>query len=250
MIRPAFSWLRLPLPALAFGVLSIVAMSVGASEFSVSPIGIELKPGALNETISVTNHASARLRVGMRLMEWTQDAQGADVYKDTGDLVYFPRQMEIAPEAKRLVRVGAKSVAGESERAYRLFIEEQPEAATGPERSQVSFYLRFSVPVFIPPAVRRPQVEVGEPQLAQGKVSLTVRNRGNQHVRIVRMLVQDEAGEAREATGWYQLPGIDRTYSVEIPQATCRTAKTLRITVEGEGLKAVRDLHVDPARCL
>lgn len=39
------------------------------------------------------------------------------------DLVYFPRQLELEPDTRKLVRVGAKAPAGTTERAYRMFIE-------------------------------------------------------------------------------------------------------------------------------
>src|SRR6476659_5172160 len=65
-----------------------------AGEFAVSPIRAELKPNALTETLTVTNYADVPLRVSAKLMEWTQDAGGADVYKDSSDLVYFPRQLD------------------------------------------------------------------------------------------------------------------------------------------------------------
>lgn len=249
MIRSLRTWARRAGMAIAATALAAGSFLAAASEFSVSPIRVDLRPGALSETISVTNHAATRLRVAVKLMEWTQDAQGADVYKETGDLVYFPRQMDIEADSKRLVRVGAKSVAGPSERAYRLFIEEQPEPSADPTRAQIAFYFRFSVPVFVPPAAAKLQPEVGEPVLDKGKLSLIVRNPGNQHVRIVRITVRDEAGHRQEVAGWYLLAGAQRTYAAEIPREVCRGAKTLSVAVEGEGIQAERKLDVDPARC-
>ena len=76
------------------------------------------------DTGRLSGAVPTRLRVLVKLVEWTQDASGKDVYADSADLVYFPRQMEIEPGAKRLVRVGAKAPAQGAERAYRLFIEE------------------------------------------------------------------------------------------------------------------------------
>jgi len=225
------------------------APAARASEFSVSPIRVDLSAGALSETITVTNHADAPLRVGIKLMEWTQDAQGEDVYKDTGDLVYFPRQMDLAPNAQRLVRIGAKAPAGVTERSYRLFVEEQPQAASEPGRAQIADHLRFGIPVFLPPAVPRVQSEILQPTLERGKLSLRVKNEGNVHIRVLRLLVQDGAGFSQEITGWYSLAGTERTYSLEIPRDVCRKARALTIAVEGEDLRADRKIDVDPARC-
>jgi fimbrial chaperone protein len=231
----------------------LAALSVGsgarASEFAVSPVRAELRAGALSETITVSNLGSTRLRIGVKLMQWTQDAQGQDVYTETTDLVYFPRQMELEPQGRRLVRVGANAPAGATERAYRLFIEEQPQAAADAARAQVSVYFRFGVPVFLAPAALRPLPEFGEPTLERGTLWLPVRNAGNRHFRLLRLVVRDDAGFSQEIAGWYSLAGTQRSYSMALPPAVCRQGRTLSIAIEGEGLKAERKLHVDPARC-
>jgi fimbrial chaperone protein len=244
---PLQSW-RIAPALMAFAGL-IAGPAAYASEFSVAPVRVDLRAGALSETITVTNHAEAPLRVAIKLMEWTQDAKGEDVYKETGDLVYFPRQMDLAPGATRLVRLGAKAPAGVTERTYRLFVEEQPQIAAEPGKAQIAVYLRFGVPVFLPPVAPHPQPEILEPRLDHGLLSLQVKNTGNQHFRLLRLLVEDGAGFSQEITGWYSLAGTERTYSLEIPRDVCRKARTLTVAVEGEGLRADRKLDVDPARC-
>lgn len=250
MMCPVNAWFRVGLLSASAGALAAACLLAHATEFSVSPIRADLKPGALTETVTVTNHASARLRVNVKVMEWTQDDQGADVYKESGDLVYFPRQMDIEPESKRLVRLGAKAVAPATERAYRLFIEEQPPAAADPSRPQVAFFFRFSIPVFLPPPQAKPQPEIGVPVLDKGKLAFTVRNGGNQHLRVLRILVTDDSGHQQEVPGWYLLAGRGKSYTAEIPPEVCRKAKTLDIDVQGEDAQAKRKLDVDPARCV
>lgn len=221
----------------------------GATEFSVTPILVELKPGAMSETITVTNHSTDRLRAAVKLMEWTQDGEGKDIYKDSSDLVYFPRQMEIEGQGKRLVRVGIKAPAGMVEGAYRLFIEEQPEAAPDSSRAQVSFYFRFGVPVFVAPATPKAQPEIADPTVKAGKLSLVVSNTGNQHFRLVKIAITDGSGYLKEMGGWYSLAGTQRTYSAEIPADVCRKAHTFTVTLEGEGFRLDRKVNVDPASC-
>lgn len=231
-------------------VAALLPCAALASEFSVTPIRAELTPSALSETITVLNHSDARLRVSVKLLEWTQDANGQDVYKESTDLVYFPRQMEVEGGAKRLVRVGAKATGGSgTERAYRLFIEEEPAPAAVGSPAAVTFYFRFGVPVFVPPANPKPQAEVGEPTLAGGRISVSLRNTGNQHFRLNKLTVTDGAGFSREIAGWYTLAGSSRTYSTEIPPDACRRAKTLYVKAEGEVVNFERKLDVDPARC-
>lgn len=230
-------------------LLAAAAAPASAGEFSVTPIRVELKAGAMNETIAVTNHGREKLRLSVRLMEWSQDAEGKDVYQDSSDLVYFPRQMEVEPEGKRLVRVGIKAPAGVAERTYRLFIEEQPDAVPDPTRSQVAFYFRFGVPVFLAPAVPRPQPQVAEPTLKGGKLSIPVKNTGNQHFRLVKLAISDGAGYLQEISGWYSLAGSERTYTADIPREVCRKAAALSVALEGEGFRLDRKVNVDPASC-
>jgi len=244
--------MRRPAQALTLAAAALAAAlsPAAATEFSVSPIRVELRPGAMSETISVTNHADAKLRLSVKLVEWTQDAAGNDVYKDSSDLVYFPRQMDMEPNAKRLIRLGAKRPAGAVERTYRLWVEEEPEAAGSTGRAQVAFYFKFGVPVFLPPPGAKAQPEVMEPTLARGKLALVVKNTGNRHFRLTRLTISDEAGFQKEVGGWYSLAGTERTYTADIPREVCRKAKAFSVLVEGEeGLRFDRKLHVDPAGC-
>lgn len=243
--------------SLPFQRLALVALALAcgacaparASEFMISPVRADLRAGALSETITVANRGDRKIRIAVKVMAWTQDAQGKDVYTDTADLVYFPRQMDVEPGAQRLVRVGAKSPGGASERTYRMFIEEQPDASADAGRAQVAVYFRFGVPIFLAPAAPRRQADVPEPALDKGKVSVVVRNSGNQHVRVTRLSVADEAGFSREVAGWYSLAGTERTYTLDVPRDVCRRARTLSVAIEGEGVRADRKLNVDPARC-
>lgn len=236
--------------AAAFAASAGTLQNAAASEFSVTPIRAELKPGAMSETITVTNDGTARLRLAVKLSEWTQDTSGKDVYTDSGDLVYFPRQMDVEPGAKRLVRVGAKSPGAAIERTYRLFIEEIPEPAPAGGPAAVNFYFRFGVPVFLPPAVPRPEPEVGAPTLKKGKLSVVVKNAGNQHFRLNKVTIQDNSGAyAQDVAGWYSLAGSTRTYTVDLPPDACRKARTFSVKLEGEGISLDRTLNVDPASC-
>ncbi len=235
--------------AAAFATLLAAASPCAAGDFSVTPIRAELKPGALNETITVTNHANARLRVSVKLMEWTQDEAGNDVYKDSTDLIYFPRQLELEPEGKRLVRIGARTPAGVTERTYRLFIEEEPDPSTADRGAQVTFLFRFGVPVFLPPANPQAAPDVQAPTLAAGKVLLPVRNPGNQHFRLNKVVVSDGGAFSHELPGWYSLAGTQRTYTAPIPPEVCLKARTFTVLAEGEGIRVERTLNVDPAAC-
>jgi fimbrial chaperone protein len=226
----------------------LLATPAGAAEFSVVPIRVDLKPGTLTETITVGNDAAAPLRVAMKLMEWSQDEHGEDVYKDSSDLVYFPRQMEVAPGARRLVRIGVKSLPTGEERTYRLFIEEVP-AGDANAGSGVNFFFRFGVPVFVTPPTSKPDITAGEAALNKGKLSVAVQNTGNRHYRFNRVVFSNGAGFVRKIAGWYSLAGTRRSYSIDIPAAMCRASEALTVQLEGEGVNLERKVKVDPQNC-
>jgi fimbrial chaperone protein len=240
---------RLKLANIAAAVL--VASLVGnasAAEFSVTPIRVDLKPGTLTETITVANDATATLRVSMKLMAWSQDARGEDVYSEASDLVYFPRQMEIAPGARRLVRIGVKTILSGPERTYRLFIEEVPvpDASGG---TGVNFFFRFGVPVFVTPATTKAEVTVGEAALTKGKLVVPVQNNGNRHYRFNRIVFSNGSTFVREIAGWYSLPATQRTYSIDVPLAACRASDAFTVQLQGDGMNLERSVKVDPANC-
>lgn len=243
-LTPPWRRATLALAAAVFGV-GTPAM---AGEFAVSPIRAELKPDALTETLTVTNYADAPLRVSAKLMAWTQDGAGADVYTDSADLVYFPRQLDIPPQGRRLIRLGTRTAAPPTERSYRLFIEEEPApgAAAG---AQVSFYFRFGVPVFLPPTSGRTVPEVTGIELAGGKAVVSVRNAGNQHFRLLKVALASPSGYAREASGWYSLAGATRTYSFDLPLPDCQKSGQLRFTAEGDDVRLDKTFDVEPAAC-
>lgn len=234
----------------AVAALTASTPAAFAGDFSVSPIRAELKPGAMSETVTVTNHADKPLRVGVRLMSWTQDESGNDVLRESGDLVYFPRQLDFEPSGKRLVRVGAKSPAAATERAYRLFIEEAPSPLGDDQRgAQVAVYFKFGVPIFLPPAVPKLQADFSEPTVDKGQLAVQVRNTGNVHFRLTTMKLEDGAGFSTNVGGWYMLPGTTRKYVAAIPAEVCRKAPRLLLTAEGDGVHYTRDIPITPANC-
>lgn len=241
--------LAVPVAIVASALSAALHRPATAAEFSITPIRAELRPGAQSETITITNESRTRLRAVVKLSSWAQDAEGRDVYADSSDLVYFPRQLDIEPGAKRMIRVGLRAPATAAvERTYRLFIEEIPEPAAAGQAA-VSFYFKFGVPIFVPPPGASAQPDIGELTLAGGKLSIPVRNAGNQHFRLTKLAVTDGDGWSHEVPGWYSLGGTSRSYVAEVPPEVCRKAKTLAVRLEGEKLSFDRSLHVDPASC-
>ncbi len=236
--------------AVALIALLLAAAGAHAAEFSVSPIRLELERGARSAAVTVTNDDARPLRMQLRLMEWTQDASGADVYRDSDELIYFPRMMSVQPGEKRLVRVGLKSSpAGAVERSYRLYLDELPDGALPVAASGLNFTIRFALPIFVPAAQAQPGGAIDAVTLRRGKLRVAVRNTGNQHFRIGAIAVRSPGGFSADAAGWYLLPGAVRVHTIEIPTEACRGLRRLEVTVKADQLSLEGGLDVEPWMC-
>jgi fimbrial chaperone protein len=241
----------MPRPFLAL-ILALAPLVAGAAEFSVSPIRLDFERGTRSAAVTVANDDARPLRMQLRLMEWTQDADGVDVYRDSEELVYFPRMMSVQPGEKRLVRVGLKSPAGAAERSYRLYLDELPsaDAASTPAGSGLSFTIRFALPIFLPAAAdAKPAGTIESLGLRDGKLRVAVRNAGNQHFRISSVAVRGGEGFAAAASGWYLLAGARRVHTIDIPAEVCRGLRRLDVTVKADKLSLEGGLDVEPGMC-
>lgn len=238
-------------------LLAAVSFSMAATafggDFGVSPIRVELDRSVKSAVITVTNDDRKPLAFQVRALQWTQDAEGADRYAETSDLVYFPRQLKLAPKESRVIRVGYKAPALQREQAFRLYIEELADpAARDPAQTGVSVTLRFGVPIFLRPA---PPAAAGALELPSGAARGLIRNTGNVHFRVnaVRYTVLGPGGETafeQSVDGWYLLAGAQRTYSIKLPPEACARGARLRVEalVEKLDLRAERALAPEDCR--
>jgi len=227
----------------------LASVAAGAAEFSVTPIRVDMARGARSAAVTVTNDDARPLRMQLRLVEWTQDADGKDVYQDSDELVYFPRLMSVQAGEKRLVRVGLKTPMGATERTYRLLLDELPDPAASAAASGLSFTIRFALPIFLPAAEPVSRGVIEAVALRDGKLSITVRNTGNQHFRIASITARSGEAFAAEAGGWYLLPGVARVHTLEVPVEACRGLRRLDIAVKTDKLSLEGGLDVEPWMC-
>ena len=229
--------------------LCLAVSAAAAAEFSVSPIRVDVPRGARSAAVSVANDDAQPLRMQLRLMEWTQDAEGKDVHTESDALVYYPRMMTIAPGEKRLVRIGIKAPAGAAERAYRLYIDELPApAAERAAASGLTFSIRFALPVFVAPAEATLRGSIDSITLREGKLRVAVSNPGNRSFRITTVGARGGAFAA-ESAGWYLLAGATRVHQFDVPAEACRGLRRLDVTVKADGLSLEGGLDVDAGMC-
>ncbi len=243
----------LPPAAVLFLVLLALPAAAPSGEWRVSPIRLDLGRGAMTGVITVVNDADEPLRLQMTAHEWTQDAEGRDVYAESGDLVYYPKITSLGAKESRIVRAGIRVPAAGREKAYRLFLEEIP----GPRKSQgatVAIAVRFGVPIFVAPLKAEPKPRIAPVAMDNGTVSVRVRNEGNAHfiVRAVTVTGRNARGESvfsKEINGWYLLAGASRTYAAAIPADACPGVASIDVEVRTENSTLAGRLDADRSMC-
>jgi len=244
------------LPQLLVAVtFALFPLAPKAGDFGVSPVRLDLDLKSRSGILTVSNDGNTPLGFQIRLQEWTQDADGQDVYADTKDLIYFPQQLQVSPQEKRVIRIGYRNPALQQEKAYRIFVEELPEPRKQTEKSTaVSIVLRFGVPIFLRPGSVEQRGEIAQLTVAGGSIRSLVQNTGPVHFRInsVRFLGVAEGGQIsfeQTLDGWYLLAGSSRAYGTPFPVESCKKTKTLRVEMVSEKLNLKSELQITPAFC-
>jgi len=164
-----------------------------AGSFQVSPVRVQLTPGAPTAAISVRNDSPTdSVVLQLRVMDWKQE-RGEDIYTPSTDLIATPPIFTIPAGATQTVRVGLrKTVQTEVQQTFRLYITEVPPAPKeGFQGLQVA--LNIGIPVFV-----APKVLTGTPLVwraafsADGKLALSATNPANAHVQIFDAQMYEE----------------------------------------------------------
>src|SRR5262245_47029620 len=150
--RDAFVWTCL-------GLAVCRAEAVSASTLRVSPVQVNLSAASPSTLLTISNDSDQPIRIQVSASAWDQDSSGKMLLTPTRDVVFFPMMLTIAPHAERKVRVGSSAEFGSVEKAYRLFVEELPAAATPTATGgfQIQVLTRMGIPVFLQPVEPKPE---------------------------------------------------------------------------------------------
>ena len=194
------------LPALG-GIL--LGSPASAGTLQVNPVLIQVDAVHRTGSVTVRNVDAAPVTIHAYALAWRQ-LDGDDRYDDNADLIVSPPVFTIAPGATQVVRVGRRN-PGASAAAYRLIIEEVPEASpmTGIRIAlRVNLPLYASVPAAEPETLRWTASRGGD-----GSWLLEASNPGTGYVRI-------DPEIATAATGLRF--GSDVAFGTVLPGATRR----------------------------
>lgn len=206
----------------ASALLASSSVSAWAGSILVSPVHVRLSSDNPTAVVKVTNQNKTPTVMQMSEFVWSQTANGKRVLKPTRSLLATPPIFTLPAGGTQVVRVGLRVKPNASrETSYRLLLAEvPPKPAPGAVSLQIA--LRFSIPVFVAPShgVAMPKLAWSASRIADNKVTVTVKNTGNAHARLMQLsLGTSDKGPslAKIDPGLgYILPGTTLSWTVKL----------------------------------
>ncbi|TSE02762.1 molecular chaperone [Mesorhizobium intechi] len=185
------NWAKLA-PALV-GALLVGGLQVRADSLQVQPALVDVvTPGAAS-TITLRNEGPSPSNVQIRVFRWSQ-VDGQDSLQPTEDVVASPPAVTLLPGADyvaRIVRVAKRPVVAEE--AYRLFVDELPDASRV-KTGTVKLLVRHSIPVFFGSPDRTPPAVDWTISKQDGRLIVSARNKGGTRLRVSALSLRDAGG--------------------------------------------------------
>ncbi len=246
----------------AFGIALCDAGGIEAAPVSISPITVFLPPTARVATLTVRNPSDGPLRVQASGFTWRQTEAGQIKTDSTKDLIIYPELATIPAFGVQQIRVAVTQPPSDQEHTYRVVLELlPPQEQTNPGGSgnpkisgQLHIRTDFSVPIYQEPADARPSGRVTISALRSGLVSFTVANLGNTHLYgdPLKLTAKDASGKvvfSQDVPGWVTLAGNTRSFTAQIPRATCKTVRSLSIVGPKDAHLSDGKLDVSASDC-
>ncbi len=194
-------------------LLAAIPMPVWAGTLQVDPIRLEIDSGRRSATLRVRNQEAMPVTIRAYALAWTQ-AEGEDRYAETQAVIVSPPIFTIPGGASQLIRVGLRPQAAATPAAYRLMVEEVPQATPG---GGVQVALRLNIPLFAhfaPGATS--DLAWSAARHTDGSWTVEAVNRGRGHVRIEPAAAQAATGVAFGADTYLGtiLPGSVRRWTI------------------------------------
>jgi fimbrial chaperone protein len=218
------------------GLLFAIALPAQAATFSINPLRVELDARHRTDIINLKNTAESPLRIQVRAMLWTMADDGQWQLTPSTDLIVTPELVEIPPGQAAQLRVGILPDPGDSERTYRLLLDELPNLDSAAESlPQIRVLTQISMPVFLEPAQRKRVPSLGTAAIEHGVLGVGVGDGGTQRLdpQRIKIAVLDGGGhvlEQRDMTANYVLPGRTWFLSMKLPADACERAATVLVT--------------------
>lgn len=225
---------------------------------NIFPDRLYLDPQKNSDTLEITNQGKMKVTFQLSANRWRQTKQSKDGYEKAEDILFFPKIFSIEGGEKRIVRVGYKgNDQSPMEKAYRLFIQH-----LNPEKKiqGLTMAMRIGVPVFYSPRNKSHEAKIHSAGISKGKINIDIENQGNNHfmIKSLTAIGLDVSGKqvfTKEGKAWYVLPGITKSFPIEIAEEDCIQADTIQVIAEtrnfslGSKQTLTKEIEVTDSKC-
>jgi fimbrial chaperone protein len=238
---------------LACILAAVAAASAGAAEFTLAPTRVHLVRGHPIETLTLGNAEARPLHFEITVKRWTQGQDGQWQLTTADDLVVTPLIVNIPAGGQARFRVGTPTPPGESERAYRVELQQLPDAKPA-DGIAVSLLTRLSVPVFVQAASGKPQPVLRRPSASATALAFELDNPGSSYLppQDARLRLFDAGGrllrDSRLTTG-YVLAGAALPLTQPLPPGWCARVARLQLQLATVAAPVEAALPADQRRC-
>ena len=258
--KPAQSFRRCAF-LLLLSLIGLAPSPALASNFSISPTSLELDKNVKSGAFSVINSGTEKLNCQIDVKEWSQDADGKDIYTEAADIIYFPKIMTVEPTEQRAIRIGIKGPPSMKEKTYRLFAEEIPSQkkpleskGTGKISAGLTIAFRYATPIFVKPVKQQESAVIENIHLSKGTLRAFVKNTGNIHIKLLGVTFRGKAKDgsevfSRDVAGWYILQGMSRPYEAIVPKELCENIATIDVNAQSENFTINGTMNVQKTMC-
>jgi fimbrial chaperone protein len=166
--------------ALSAFALAGLAAPAAAQFVTVDPVVINMQPGQLTATMSISGQVGADTSYQVRAFSWSQN-DNADRLDPTEDVLLSPPVGTVPANSTQVVRIVIRRPPKDHESVYRILLDQiPPPSAPGTVRVAI----RLSMPIFVEPTVRvAPHIDWHVERDADS-IFLVATNTGKKHLRI------------------------------------------------------------------
>lgn len=230
----------------------LLASSLVSAQVLISPVVLELgaRQRAIAVTVSLSDKASAPMRLQAELLRWRQDVDGAPITVPSDDLLVSPPIADVQPGGKQVFRVALRGPRpAPEELTYRLILENIAEptvAADSTPGMNIKFRMRYDLPVLVAPvgpvvnALRWKPCGTDAASMP-AKACVRLLNAGNRRVKVQTLtLLGDHWQQALSLKdGDNVLAGDEREWHVPLQAGQTGPLQGIEvITARGETLQA------------
>jgi len=226
-MKPLFR--RLGLVSLLGMTAVVTGQAHAAATILLWPIDPWLSADAKATELWIQNQGNSATTMQVRIVRWKQEG-GYERYTAQQDVVASPPIVTIGKGSKQLIRlIKQGTIPMGVEQAYRIIVDEIPQAdAKADPTIGLKLQMRYSIPLFVYgqgiPTIKEGahHALVESNSLSwrvtqeEGHPALEVRNRGDVHVRLSQVTLEQGGQKRTVADGLlgYVLPGSTRSWPI------------------------------------